>query len=55
MIPKLPGNTKLESRPDRVSEAHRMMLVMSPQDIAQVQQGLAARPNSIPTLKTINV
>jgi pimeloyl-ACP methyl ester carboxylesterase len=32
-----------------------MMRKMSPQDIAQVQQGMAARPDSIPTLKTINV
>jgi hypothetical protein len=48
MIPKLPGNTMLESRPDRVSEAHRMMFVCRRKDIAQVQQGMAARPNSIP-------
>jgi pimeloyl-ACP methyl ester carboxylesterase len=32
-----------------------MMLKMSPQDIAQVQQGMAARPDSVATLKTINV
>jgi len=55
MIPKLMGKTTLESRPDRVSEARRMMLKMSPQDISQVQRGMAERPDSIPTLKTINV
>jgi len=32
-----------------------MILKMSPMDIAQVQHGMAARPDSVPTLKTINV
>jgi len=32
-----------------------MMQTMSPQDIAQVQQGMAERPDSVPTLKTIDV
>jgi pimeloyl-ACP methyl ester carboxylesterase len=32
-----------------------MMQKMSPQDIAGVQQGMADRPDSIPTLKTISV
>ena len=32
-----------------------MMQEMSPQNIAAVQQGMADRPDSIPTLKTINV
>jgi pimeloyl-ACP methyl ester carboxylesterase len=55
MIPKLLGSTTRGSRPDLVAGAKRMMLKMSPQDIAQVQQGMAARPDSVPTLKTINV
>jgi pimeloyl-ACP methyl ester carboxylesterase len=55
MIPKLLGQTLRESRPDRVREIREMMLKMSPQDIAQVQRGMAERPDSIPTLKTINV
>lgn len=55
MIPKLVGRTTLESRPDRVSGARRMMLKMPPQAIAQIQQGMTERPDSIPTLKTINV
>jgi 3-oxoadipate enol-lactonase len=55
MIPKLMGATQRESRPDRVRQIREMMLKMSPQDIAQVQQGMAERPDSIPTLKTINV
>jgi pimeloyl-ACP methyl ester carboxylesterase len=32
-----------------------MMMQMSPQDIAQVQQGMGERPDSVPTLKTIDV
>jgi 3-oxoadipate enol-lactonase len=32
-----------------------MMLKMSPEDIAQVQRGMAERPDSTPTLKTIDV
>jgi pimeloyl-ACP methyl ester carboxylesterase len=55
MLPKLLGKTAQETRPDLVSAARSMMLQMSPQDIAQVQQGMAARPDSVPTLKTINV
>src|SRR5207245_9918924 len=55
MIPKLLGKTTQEVRPDLVADARRMMLTMSPQDIAQVQQGMAARPDSIAILKTINV
>jgi pimeloyl-ACP methyl ester carboxylesterase len=31
------------------------MRKMSPEDVAQVQRGMAARPDSIETLKTINV
>jgi pimeloyl-ACP methyl ester carboxylesterase len=55
MLPKLLGKTARESRPDLVDGARRMVLKMSPQHIAQVQQGMAARPDSVPTLKTINV
>jgi len=55
MIPKLLGKSTQEVRPDLVAEARRMLLKMSPQDIAQVQQGMAARPDSIATLKTIHV
>lgn len=55
MTPKLLGATTQRLRPDLVNGARRMMLKMSPQDIAQVQQGMAARPDSIPTLKTIDV
>jgi len=55
MIPKLMGKTTRELRPDLVDGAVRMMRQMSPEDIAQVQRGMAARPDSVETLKTINV
>jgi 3-oxoadipate enol-lactonase len=55
MLPKLIGQTTRETRPDLVNGARRMILKMSPMDIAQVQHGMAARPDSVPTLKTINV
>jgi 3-oxoadipate enol-lactonase len=55
MIPRLLGRTTLAMRPDLVEQARRMMLKMSPADIAQVQRGMAERPDSIPTLKTINI
>jgi len=32
-----------------------MMNRMSPEDVAQVQRGVAERPDSVETLKTINV
>ncbi len=55
MIPKLLGKTTCEMRPDLVDGALRMMRQMSPEDVAQVQRGMAARPDSVETLKTINV
>ena len=55
MIPKLLGETTRRTRPDLVDGALRMMRKMSPEDVAQVQRGMAERPDSIDTLKTINV
>jgi pimeloyl-ACP methyl ester carboxylesterase len=55
MLPKLLGKTARDSRPDLVDGVRRMMLKMSPQHISQVQQGMAARLDSVATLKTINV
>jgi pimeloyl-ACP methyl ester carboxylesterase len=55
MIPRLLGKTTREMRPDLVDGALRMMRKMSPEDVAQVQRGMAARPDSVDTLKTINV
>jgi pimeloyl-ACP methyl ester carboxylesterase len=55
MIPRLLGKSTREARPDLVEGALRMMRKMSPEDVAQVQRGMAARPDSVDTLKTINV
>lgn len=55
MTTRLLGKTTQETRPDLVDGALRMMRQMSPEDIAQVQRGMAERPDSINTLKTINV
>jgi len=54
MIPKLFGQSTREARPDLVDGALRMMRKMSPQGVAQVQRGMAERPDSVETLKTIN-
>jgi len=55
MIPRLLGKTTRETRPDLVEGALQMMRKMSPEDVAQVQRGMAERPDSVETLKTINV
>jgi 3-oxoadipate enol-lactonase len=55
MIPKVLARSTRESRPDLVEAALRMMREMSPEDVAQVQRGMAERPDSVETLKTINV
>jgi 3-oxoadipate enol-lactonase len=55
MVPKLLGQTTRDSRPDLVNGALRMMREMSAEDVAQVQRGMAERPDSVADLKTINV
>jgi 3-oxoadipate enol-lactonase len=55
MLPKLLGRTTVQGRPDLVDAARRMMRKMSPQDIAQVQRGMAERPDSVETLRSIAV
>jgi pimeloyl-ACP methyl ester carboxylesterase len=54
-LPKGLGKTTLNTRPDLVDGARRMMMKMSPEDISLVQKGMAERPDSIPDLKTINI
>ena len=54
LIPKLLGETTRRSRPDLVGGALRMMRKMSPEDVALVQRGMAERPDSVDTLKTID-
>jgi pimeloyl-ACP methyl ester carboxylesterase len=55
MVPKLMGKTTISTRPDLVEGALRMMRKMSAEDVAMVQRGMAERPDSVETLKTINV
>lgn len=55
MIPKVLGKSTRENRPDLVENALRMMRKASPEGIAQVQRGMAERPDSTETLKTITV
>lgn len=52
---RLLGKTTRESRPDLVEGALNMMRKMSAGNVAQVQRGMAERPDSLPDLKTINV
>jgi 3-oxoadipate enol-lactonase len=54
MALKLMGKTTHTTRPDLVEGAMRMMRKMSPEDVAAVQRGMAERPDSLSTLKTIN-
>jgi 3-oxoadipate enol-lactonase len=55
MLPKVLGKSTLETRPDLLQSARSMILKMSPMDINLVQKGMAERPDSVSTLKTINV
>ena len=55
LVQKLCSPTTLANRPDIVDAARAMAGKMSPTDVAEVQRGMADRPNSIPTLATINV
>jgi 3-oxoadipate enol-lactonase len=55
MLSKLMGATTHSTRPDLVDGALRMMRKMSPEDVAMVQRGMAERPDSVETLKTISV
>jgi 3-oxoadipate enol-lactonase len=55
MIEKVLSKTTRELRPDLVDGVMRMMKKMSPKGVAQVQRGMADRPDSVETLKTINV
>lgn len=55
LLPKLFSQTTAVNRPDIVDSARTLARKMSPADIAAVQRGMADRPDSIPTLSTINV
>jgi 3-oxoadipate enol-lactonase len=55
MVARLLGKTTRETRPDLAAGALAMMRKMSPEDVAQVQRGMAERADSVDALKTINV
>ena len=55
LVPRLLARTTLETRQDLVAGVRQMMGRMSVQGIVANQQGMMLRPDSIPTLKTINV
>jgi len=55
MVPERVGEPARRSRQDRVSEAGRMMGGMTRAGISAALRGMAARPDSVPTLRTINV
>jgi len=55
MIPRLFGATTLSTRPDLVDTARRFMLKMTAKGINLVQRGMAERPDSVETLKSIAV
>jgi pimeloyl-ACP methyl ester carboxylesterase len=55
MVPKLLGQTTQRNRPDLVAAVRQMMSKMTAAGIAAVQRGMAQRPDSVSTLKTIDV
>ena len=55
MIPKVIGRSTRTNRPDIVSAARAMLMETSAAGLAAVQRGMAERPDSTPTLSTINV
>lgn len=52
---KLIGPTARERHPERVAEAREMMEMVSAEALIAVQQGLAARPDSVETARGIRV
>jgi len=55
MAQRVLAKSTRETRPDLVERALGMMRKMSPQDVAAVQRGMAERPDSVETLKGIEV
>jgi 3-oxoadipate enol-lactonase len=55
MVQKLLGATTKAQRPDLVAKVRAMLGEMTPAGIAAVQRGMAERPDSMDTLKTITV
>jgi 3-oxoadipate enol-lactonase len=55
MVQKVLGSTTRSARPDLIEGALRMMRKSSAESIAAIQRGMAERPDSLDTLKSINV
>ena len=55
MLNSLIGPTAYRRFPQKIGEAREMMQLMPPEAVIAVQQGLAMRPDSIATAKTIRV
>ncbi len=55
MAGKLLGPTTRHNRPDLQAAARKLMAKMTVAGIAAVQRGMATRPDSLPTLATIDV
>lgn len=55
LVPILMGTSTQTSRPDLVEGALRMMRMASAERVAAILLGMAARPDSVETLKGINV
>jgi 3-oxoadipate enol-lactonase len=55
LLPKLLGETTRTNRPDLAEAARKMMLQSKVAGIAAVLRGMAERPDSTPSLKTIHV
>ncbi len=55
MLAKVFGKSTFNNRPDLVDRARRMMQKMTPTSVNLVQRGMAERPDSVGTLKTMNV
>ncbi len=55
MLPKLLGETTRFNRPDVAAAAKAMMMKITAAGVAAVQRGMADRPHSVPTLRTIDV
>ncbi len=54
-LPRLLGESTQRNRPDLVTAARHTMRFMTAEKIAAAQRGMAARPDSTPTLPTIKV
>jgi 3-oxoadipate enol-lactonase len=55
MLGTLIGPTTARRNPEKIDEARAMMQAVRPEAIVALQQGLAARPDSVETAKTIRV